>query len=42
MKEIRTALQHGTFARFYQSFYEMRNENGSPQAISLSAFQARR
>lgn len=42
MKEIRTALQNGTFARFYQNFYEGRNENESPQAISLSAFQARR
>jgi len=42
MKEIRTALQNGTFARFYQIFYEVRNENESPQAISLSAFHARR
>jgi queuine tRNA-ribosyltransferase len=42
MKAMRTALQNGTFARFYQNFYEGRNENESPQAISLSAFQARR
>ncbi len=42
MKEIRTALRNGTFACFYQNFYEGRNENESPQAISLSAFQSRR
>jgi len=42
MKEIRTALRNGTFARFYQEFYEARNSNESPQAISLSEFQARR
>jgi queuine tRNA-ribosyltransferase len=42
MKEIRTALRNGTFACFYQNFYEARNENENPEAISLSAFQARR
>jgi hypothetical protein len=42
MKEIRTAVRNGTFDRFYQHFYKARNENENPQAISLSALQARR
>jgi queuine tRNA-ribosyltransferase len=36
MESMRTALAEGTFADFYQNFYEPRNNNDSQEEIGLS------
>jgi queuine tRNA-ribosyltransferase len=42
MESMRTALGEGTFADFYQNFYESRNNNDSQEAIGLSKLHAGR
>ncbi len=42
MESMRTALGEGTFADFYQNFYESRNNNDSQEEIGLSKLHAGR
>lgn len=39
MAEMRASIQEGTFARFYQTFYESRNNQENEEAIGFSEFQ---